>query len=426
MKNKKFNSSFPKFFGVFLFLGAVLFFSVNFVLGNMNNNSSVNSSSSGEPVKEESQSSDGKSVSQLSPMSAEETKKETGNEEKKKEEKEGQKIILSEDSSVGNTGGNDNPKVVDVKEDKVSLAVDDKDAKKVEYYVEGEGASPDIYLGSAKEENGLNLDVTQRMTNGIHNVYGKVKTDEGEYKTKSVPMRVNIPNDNGEERKASAPVAVQPATDSDSDGISDAEEKRLGTNPYLADSDRDGYLDGDEVKGGFDPLKFSPGDKRDKIIFQSPKEKGIVKENYKIEKVELKKKTGEENLLHFTGKALSNSFVTLYIYSNDPIIVTVKTNENGDWYYDLDKNLPDGDHEAYVAVTDNTGRITAKSEPFRFVKTAQAVEVATAAELGKINQQQSPVERSKANFILYSLILSVAFLSIAIAVIGAIVKSKRR
>ena len=43
--------------------------------------------------------------------------------------------------------------------------------------------------------------------------------------------------------------------DSDSDGLSDKEEYKLGTNPYSADSDEDGYTDSEEITANFDPLK---------------------------------------------------------------------------------------------------------------------------------------------------------------------------
>ena len=45
------------------------------------------------------------------------------------------------------------------------------------------------------------------------------------------------------------------ASDADSDGLSDAEEGELGTDPNDEDTDRDGLSDGDEVELGTDPLE---------------------------------------------------------------------------------------------------------------------------------------------------------------------------
>ena len=42
--------------------------------------------------------------------------------------------------------------------------------------------------------------------------------------------------------------------DSDGDGLTDSEEKNLGTDPLIADSDKDGHDDGAEVKAGTNPL----------------------------------------------------------------------------------------------------------------------------------------------------------------------------
>ncbi len=50
-----------------------------------------------------------------------------------------------------------------------------------------------------------------------------------------------------------ATVADEPL-DSDGDGLSDDEERALGTDPFVADTDLDGVLDGDEVAAGSDPL----------------------------------------------------------------------------------------------------------------------------------------------------------------------------
>ena len=41
--------------------------------------------------------------------------------------------------------------------------------------------------------------------------------------------------------------------DFDKDGLSDAEELKIGTNPYAADTDGDGYSDKDEVDKGYNP-----------------------------------------------------------------------------------------------------------------------------------------------------------------------------
>lgn len=49
--------------------------------------------------------------------------------------------------------------------------------------------------------------------------------------------------------------------DSDQDGLTDQEERTIGTDPAKADTDGDGYSDGREVESGYDPLKPAPGDK---------------------------------------------------------------------------------------------------------------------------------------------------------------------
>ncbi len=49
--------------------------------------------------------------------------------------------------------------------------------------------------------------------------------------------------------------------DTDHDGLSNEEEKTLGTDPNNADTDGDGYSDGVEVESGYNPLKPAPGDR---------------------------------------------------------------------------------------------------------------------------------------------------------------------
>ncbi len=59
--------------------------------------------------------------------------------------------------------------------------------------------------------------------------------------------------------------------DSDQDGLTNAEEKLYGTDPYNPDTDGDGYSDGTEVKSGYDPLKPAPNDK-----LGTPSDKSVI------------------------------------------------------------------------------------------------------------------------------------------------------
>lgn len=207
-------------------------------------------------------------------------------------------------------------------------------------------------------------------------------------------------------------------SDPDQDGLSNNEEYRYGTNPTNPDTDSDGFLDGDEVKNGFNPLKASPGDKSDKIVFESPKESGEVKsETYEVENVEMVKTEEGSDAMKISGKGLPNSFVTIYIYS-DPVVLTVKTDADGNWSYNLDKDLEEGDHQVYVAVTDNTGKITYKSEPLAFVKTAQAVNVIPPAEAAASKRSESPTKLWTRRDLILILTFIMGALALTLASIG--------
>lgn len=176
------------------------------------------------------------------------------------------------------------------------------------------------------------------------------------------------------------------SVDTDNDGITDFDEINIyKTNPESADSDGDGISDSDELLQGFNPVEAAG---ETPVEFESPKVKGIVREDLfvveSIEKVlEPVSATSTEPKIPDTalikGKGLPNSFVKLYVYST-PTIITVKTGADGTWSYRFDKELEDGEHEVYVGVTDNAGKIVAKSEPLRFVKTAEAFTPVASAD----------------------------------------------
>jgi hypothetical protein len=173
--------------------------------------------------------------------------------------------------------------------------------------------------------------------------------------------------------------------DSDRDGISDYDEQSLyKTDPFVADTDADGFTDGAEVLSGYDPKN----DAREVgVAFEDPREEGTLRDDIlAVERLDVlafaQPETSSEpqdQKVIFSGVALPNSFVTLYIYST-PVVVTVKTGEDGSWNYSFDKELENGQHEIYVGITDNAGKLVAKSKPFPFVKTANAYSVGRVSD----------------------------------------------
>jgi cysteine-rich repeat protein len=190
--------------------------------------------------------------------------------------------------------------------------------------------------------------------------------------------------------------------DADDDGLTDDAEKRFGTDPKNADTDGDGFKDGEEVRNGFDPL--GPG-RLNKIVAPvelafisgAPLEepRGLEEEVDETYAVEDAKNFDETDDIRLTGKAEPDSVVTIYIYSFLPVVVTTMTDGNGNWSYDFSSKLAEGQHEAYVSVNDETGKIVKTSNPLSFfVKEARA---ATEADFlrGDINIQAPEVTETR-------------------------------
>jgi hypothetical protein len=72
-------------------------------------------------------------------------------------------------------------------------------------------------------------------------------------------------------------------------------------------------------------------------------------------------------------------------------VVTVKTDTQGNWSYIFDKELEDGEHEVYVGITDNAGKIVAKSNSFAFVKTAEAFAPVGGTRTSDLTEARSPM-----------------------------------
>ena len=172
--------------------------------------------------------------------------------------------------------------------------------------------------------------------------------------------------------------AQQSTVDLDADGISDYDEVTLyKTSPTSFDTDNDGVSDGAELMRGFDPRSSA---EEAVLTYTSPKEFGIIRDDVlSIAAVTPVIETDEQRgtplvQAEISGTAIPNSFVTLFIFSS-PTVVTVRTAADGSFVYRFDKELADGTHDVYIAITDNTGDIIAKSNPFTFVKEAAAFTV---------------------------------------------------
>jgi hypothetical protein len=204
--------------------------------------------------------------------------------------------------------------------------------------------------------------------------------------------------------------------DSDEDGVSDFDEVNIyKTDPQNAKTVEGELNDGEKILLNIDPTSSS----QSAVQYEDPREKGEeavgvyqVREAVVVEtKIDEKTQLPEIGKVSFKGWALPNSFVTLYIYST-PIVVTVKTDNTGEWTYTLDKELEDGDHTMYVATVNSSGKIVAKSRPIPFVKEANAV---------TFNSESVPNENSgdffKDNFILTLVAIMLAVLLIAIILV---------
>ncbi|MBU0645971.1 hypothetical protein KJ611_00635 [Patescibacteria group bacterium] len=77
---------------------------------------------------------------------------------------------------------------------------------------------------------------------------------------KPEPPVVVVPEPGPGEPGSPFPTATRPGADSDSDGLTDLEERLVyQTDPRLPDTDSDGFLDGNEVFHRYNPVALAPG-----------------------------------------------------------------------------------------------------------------------------------------------------------------------
>ncbi|MFA6184377.1 MAG: LamG-like jellyroll fold domain-containing protein [Parcubacteria group bacterium] len=155
--------------------------------------------------------------------------------------------------------------------------------------------------------------------------------------------------------------------------------------------------------------------------FEGAKESvASIDKDYGTSSVEMIEDESGKKKVKIAGYGPPNTKLTVYIYSDDPIVLTVKTDSEGNWSYVLDNNLEDGEHQIYVALTDATGKIETKSEPLAFVKTAQAV-----SKIDSTKQSVSPTQKAKSSFPILFVVISAITMLLALAIIGWRFKSQK-
>ncbi|MBI5420760.1 MAG: hypothetical protein HZA35_00370 [Parcubacteria group bacterium] len=114
------------------------------------------------------------------------------------------------------------------------------DAKNFEELLSGAGAQPLVISGSSDDTDGDGLTNAQETLLGTNP--NNSDTDGDGH------------SDFDEVKNGYNPRGPGKAIDSDHDGLTDDQELLYGTNPKNPDTDGDGHKDGDEVKNGYNPL----------------------------------------------------------------------------------------------------------------------------------------------------------------------------
>jgi len=200
----------------------------------------------------------------------------------------------------------------------------------------------------------------------------------------------------------SQPLPAMVVKDSDQDGLPDDMERRIGSDLTSSDTDDDGYNDLTEVLNGYDPLLAGAKWSRllsavEKAIinrqtFQHPVVGGQETDELQIESITNSPAEVNANLL-LRGTGPAYGVLSLYFYSDLPLLATVQVDEYGRWQYDLLDSLTDGSHQVYLVINDETGKVQKKSTPqVFFINQAKAAAVGEFIDL-TVSEETTALEK---------------------------------
>lgn len=168
----------------------------------------------------------------------------------------------------------------------------------------------------------------------------------------------------------SSPLAI--VGDHDSDGLPDDLEAYYRTDINQADSDGDGHNDGQEVLNNYNPLGEGKLERSRtafdqaflaKLNIEEPKTSTLVADDSWL----VSSAQSTDSGMNFSGKAVADTWVNIFIYSDIPYLVTTKADASGTWSYNLTDPMTEGVHQVYVASHDQNGKLLTHSAPLTFL-----------------------------------------------------------
>ncbi|MEY4723596.1 MAG: hypothetical protein RLZZ324_1109 [Candidatus Parcubacteria bacterium] len=248
----------------------------------------------------------------------------------------------------------------------------------------------DVIQTWSTKDGGIDLADIQKKDAAAHDQMIAILpvTPEGDKRLRAIDATPHLAISQGDTLYAAADKVV--AYDTDGDGVPDDVEVRNGLDPLRKDSLGKGEGDAAALKR----VAVAPLDKalaNGKTLGQ-PMTQGTFDAGLTVKLAATQKAVGAASGVKLSGTGKPGDVVTVYIYSELPIVVTTTVDANGQWNYALDDSLKQGTHEVYVAVNDDQGQVTRRSDPLALVVSgAVAATAADAAEAQTPEPKVSPL-----------------------------------